>query len=419
MAREGVGQVNCSYPVKLNMKPQTNPQVKTKLEKLCQPFIEKVAVIGAGLGGLAVAVALRQLGYDVQVYEKAQDFRPVGGGLGLLPNGLNFLEAIEPGIVEIIKNSGCEVSTTVLKNTQGETIRASPASRFQEKYGQPLITVWWWRLQQILASKLPSENIHLNHRCIGFEQDAHGISIYFDNGEQVSADLLIGADGINSAVREYLIGDGKPRYLGSMSWRTVIKCNQELLNPGELGFIKGDKEFMYLLNVGDGYISWLYRKLSPDYTLSQDGAEVKSRVLKQLVDWGESLRSLVEATPAEQILETPICDRLPLKSWSQGRVTLLGDAAHPMAPALGQGANSTFEDAYELALCFSSASSIQEALATYEQRRIPRTQLIQTRSALGEMRYYTTDTEVSDKQMQEQSQMSSEEFQDWVFNYKP
>jgi salicylate hydroxylase len=381
--------------------------------------IKKVAIIGAGLGGLAVAIALRKLGCDVQVYEKAQDFRPVGGGLGLLPNGLNFLDAIVPGIVATIKNSGCEVKVSVLKNTQGETIRTNPGSRFEDKYGQPLITVWWWRLQQILASKLPSENIHLNHRCIGFEQEEDHVFIYFENGKKVSADLLIGGDGINSVVREALIGDGKPRYLGSMSWRTVIKCHQELLNPGELGFVKGDQEFMYLLNVGDGHISWLYRKLSPDYTLSQHAGEVKSRVLNQLADWGESLRSLVEATPAERILEGPICDRLPLKSWSKGRVTLLGDAAHPMAPALGQGANSTFEDAYELALCFSQASSIEEALATYEQRRIPRTELIQNRSALGETRYYATNSEPLDQQMQEQSQMTSEEYQDWVFNYKP
>lgn len=401
------------------MNLHASAEKNTQIEKSSQPLIEKVAIIGAGLGGLAVAVALRKLEYDVQIYEKAQDFRPVGGGLGLLPNGLNFLDAIKPGIVETIKNSGCEVSTTLLKNTQGETIRTNPGSRFGNKYGQPLITVWWWHLQQILVSKLPSESIHLNHRCIGFEQDEHCVSISFDNGKKVSSDLLIGADGINSIIREGLIGDGKPRYLGSMSWRSVIKCKQEILNPDELGFVKGDKEFMYLLNVGDGYISWLYRKCLPDCIVSQDAGEVKSQVLSQLADWGESLRSLVEATPAERILEGPICDRLPLKSWSKGRVTLLGDAAHPMAPALGQGANSTFEDAYELALCCSQASSIEAALNTYEQRRIPRTELIQNRSALGEMRYYTTDTEAIERQMQERSQMTIEEYQDWVFNYKP
>ena len=284
------------------MKPHASAQEKTQIKKLSQPLVKKVAIIGAGLGGLAVAVSLRKLGYNVQVYEKAQDFRPVGGGLGLLPNGLNCLNAIDPEIVKLLKDSGCEVSKTVLKNTQGETIRTNPVSRYKDKYGQPLVTVWWWRLQQVLASKLPSDVIHLNHRCIGFKQDDNGVEIYFDATSKVSADLLIGADGINSAIREVLIGDGKPRYLGSMSWRAVIKCNQQILNPGELGFVKGNKEFMYLLNVGDGYISWLYRKLSPDCTLSQNVAGVKSRVLYQLADWGESLRSLVEATPEQQIL---------------------------------------------------------------------------------------------------------------------
>lgn len=382
-------------------------------------LIEKVAIIGAGLGGLAVAIALRKLGYDVQVYDKAQDFRPVGGGLGLLPNGLNFLDAIAPGIVETIKNSSCVVHTTVLKNTQGETIRTNPTNRYRDKYGQPLTTVWWWRLQQILASKLPAENIHLNHRCIGFEQDDQSVQISFDNGEQVSADLLIGCDGINSVIREILIGDGKPRYLNSMSWRTVVKCEQEVLNPGEMGFVKGDQEFMYLLNVGEGYISWLYRHLSPNMIISSNANEAKSYVLNKIANWGNSLTSLVEATPAEQISEHPICDHLPLNSWSKGRVTLLGDAAHPMSPSIGQGANSTFEDAYELALCFSQASSIQEALTNYEQRRIPRTQLIQNRSYLGEIRYYTNDTEAIDQQMQAQSNMTSEEFQNWVFNHQP
>lgn len=400
----------------MNTSPTHN---RTELEQLSKPLIKKVAIIGAGLGGLAVAIALRKLGYDVQVYEKAQDFRPVGGGLGLLPNGLNFLNAIAPGIVETIKSSGCVVHTSVLKNTQGENIRINPAKKYQDQYAQPLTTVWWWRLQQILASQLPAENIHLNHRCIGFEQDDQTVKISFENGEKVSADLLIGCDGINSIIREFMIGDGKPRYLNSMSWRTVIKYEQELLNPGEMGFVKGEQEFMYLLNVGEGYISWLYRHFSPDMIISQNPNDAKSYILNKIAHWGKSLRSLVEATPAAQISENPICDRLPLNSWTRGRVTLLGDAAHPMAPAAGQGANSTFEDAYELALCFSQASRIEDALANYEQRRIPRTQLIQNRSALGEMGYYATDRTEIDKQIQEQSNMTSEEYSTWVFNYKP
>ncbi|MBK1989947.1 FAD-dependent monooxygenase [Sphaerospermopsis aphanizomenoides BCCUSP55] len=381
---------------------------------------KKVAIIGAGLGGLAVAIALRKLGYDVQVYEKAQDFRPVGAGLGLFPNGLNFLDAIAPGIVETIKNSGCVVKTSVLKNIQGETIRANPANSYQDKYSQPLTTVWWWRLQQILASQLPAENIHLNHRCINFEQDEHSVNIFFENGKKVSADLLIGCDGINSVVRETLIGDGKPRYLQSMSWRTVIKYNQEIINPDEIGFVKGNnQDFMFLVNAGEGDISWVYRRFSADMVISKNAEEAKSRVLSNIADWGESLRSLVEATPAAQISENPMFDRLPLNSWTRGRVTLLGDAAHPMSPSLGQGANSSFEDAYELALFLSQSSTIEEALTNYEQRRIPRLQLIQNRSFLGEMGYYATDREAIEKQMQQQSNMTNEEFQNWLLNYKP
>ncbi len=377
----------------------------------------RIAIIGAGLGGLACAIALHKKGYNVQVYEKAQDFHPVGGGLGLLPNGLRSLDTIEPGIVEEIKNSGCHVRQSVLKNTQGETIRTSPGNRFEDKYDFPLITVWWWRLQQILASKLPTNIIHLNHRCTNFSQDNEGVDIYFDGKETIRADFLIGADGIKSAVRANLIKDGEPRYLQSMSWRAVIKCNQQLLNPGELGFVRGYREFMYLLNVGDGDIAWLYRQLSLLPSLSINKDEAKSRVLHKIVEWGKPLRSLVEATPSERILEAPICDRLPLESWSQGRVTLLGDAAHPMAPALGQGSNSTFEDAWVLGECLSNASDIGEALANYEQRRIPRIKIIQTRSAEGEMRYYETESEKSARENQQQSEMTGEDFSNWLHNY--
>lgn len=397
-----------------------NKQEKAQIEKLSTPIAENVAIIGAGPGGLATAIALQQQGFNVQVYEKAQEFRPAGTGLGLLPNGLNCLDAIAPGIVESLKHSGCQVRQAILKDITGETIRVNPTSRYLQKYGQPLVTVWWWRLQQVLATRLSSGIIHLNHHCIGFEQNDSSVELYFDNGNKVHVDLVIGADGLNSAIRKNLIGDGKPNYVGSMCWRSVIKYNHELLNPDEMAFIKGNQQIMYLLNVGDGHICWITRKLSPDCSLSHSATEVKSRVLNELAGWGESLRAMVEATEAEQIIEGPICDRPPLTSWSKGRVTLLGDAAHPMAPTMAQGANTTFEDAYELAYCLSQSSSIKEALSSYEKCRIDRTQVIQSRSRLAEMRYYEADREISSRQINERSpQTTNDEFQDWLYNYNP
>ncbi len=284
--------------------------MKTNLtQKLSK--VEKIAIIGAGPGGLAAAIALRNIGFDVQVYERAQDFRPAGTGLGLSPNGLNCLDAIAPGIVEALAISGCSVHNSVFKSMTGETIRTNPINNL-EKYGQPLVTVWWWRLQQTLASRLPSDTIHLNHRCIGFEQNENGVEIYFDSGKTVYADLLIGADGVNSIIRETLFGEGQPNYVGSMCWRAVIEYRHKLSDSHELVFIKGNKQFMFILDVGEGYTSWISRKFSPDYSLSHSADQVKSRILNELTGWDESFRAMVEATPAEQIWEGAICDRPPL-----------------------------------------------------------------------------------------------------------
>jgi salicylate hydroxylase len=204
-----------------------------------------------------------------------------------------------------------------------------------------------------------------------------------------------------------------------MSWRAVTKCKQELLNSDELVFIRKDKQFMFLLNVGDGNISWITRKFSPDCSVSKNAVEAKSRLLEELAEWGEPIRALVEATTTEQIIETPIYDRPPINSWSQGRVTLLGDAAHPMAPAMGQGANTTFEDACELTYCISQSSSIEEAFVSYEKSRIERTKIIQIRSAAGEMRYYETDEERASRQAPQESQTNNDEFQQWLYSYNP
>jgi salicylate hydroxylase len=383
-----------------------------------RPIVHKVAVIGGGLGGLATAIALRKQGIDAHVYERAKEFRPVGAGLALFSNGLNSLDAISPGIVENLKRASCPLNQSVFKKHTGETITQNTTTH-QEKYGQPTLVFWWWRLQQVLACALPPEAIHLDYRCIGFEQDEKGVTAYFDGDKSVRADLLIGADGINSPVRKTLIGDGEPRYLGSMSWRAVIEYNHELLNPNELIFMKGEQKLIYFLDVGGGYRCWTVRALMPKSPVHESAAEIKSRIVDQFSGWWEPLRGLVGATDPEQIVFAPICDRLPLKSWSQGRVTLLGDAAHPMSPSLAHGANTTFEDAYELAQCLSQSSSIAEALTTYENRRIPRTQVIQARSALTEQRSYVTNLGTQDPEKAARERVALEEFQSWVYRYDP
>lgn len=379
----------------------------------------KVAIIGAGLGGLAVALALRKQRIEGQVYEKARSLRPVGAGLTLFPNGLNSLYAIDAGIVESLKSAGSQTSMVNLKKSTGEIIMQSPLT-LEEKYGQPVLNIRWSRLQEILASALPPDAIHLNCRCIGFEQNDKGVEVCFDDGNKVQADLLIGADGINSVVRQTLIEDGPPCYSGRLSWRAVIKYRHELLHADESTFMIGpDGKNFTLIDVGGGYIFWSAGALSTDEHSVQSAAEVKSRVFEVFAGWAEPMQAIVEATDANDIVERPIYDRPPLQSWSKGRVTLLGDAAHPVVPVLGQGANTAFEDAWELGECLSHAPSIEAALANYENSRIQRTQVIQARSAFQGARSYDADSGTFLRGVAEQAQMNQSEFEEWLYNYKP
>ncbi|NJM19060.1 MAG: NAD(P)-binding protein [Richelia sp. RM2_1_2] len=382
-----------------------------------QKLIKNTTVIGAGIGGLAVALALRKQGIEVQVYEKAQQLLPVGAGLTLFPNGLNTLEAISPGIVKSLIDAGSPTHQVNIKKSSGETIFPQP-QKLLEKYGQPMLNIRWSRLQEILASKLPKDIIYLNHRFVNFKQDEDSVQLEFANGKTLETNLLIGCDGINSAVRETLFKDGLPRYARRLSWRAVIEYSHELLPSNEVFIITSNTGKIFtIIDVGGGYIFWSAGMLSEDdFAPSQ---QVKSRVLQEYSGWAEPVQAIIQATPADKIVERPICDRPPLQCWSQGKVTLLGDAAHPMIPSLGQGANTAFEDGWELANYLSHSDNLETALAQYEESRIERTQIIQARSAIQGSRSYEADSDKFLSKAMQQTQLSQSEFEDWLYNYNP
>lgn len=377
-----------------------------------------ISIVGGGIGGLATAIALLKHGFNVQVYERAEALRSIGAGLTLTPNGLNSLDAIQPGIVESLKQVGSPMNKFTLKRSTGEAIASTPITVMQQ-YGQPMLNIRWSRLQAILASALPPEIIHLQHYCVGFKQLDNSVRLLFPGERIVDTDLLIGADGINSSVRQTLIGDGFPNYADRVSWRGIVQFEHERLSANTSSlFTAADGKNFLIVDVGEGYTFWSASALSIDDFVHQWAKTPKNRVLERFGEWAEPVGALIKATPANSIVERPICDRPPLKRWSEGRVTLLGDAAHPVVPSLGQGANMAFEDADELATCLATASNIEAALKAYENSRIPRTAIIYERSATVGYRSYQSDSEKTLSEMIN-SQISQDEFQAWLYRYQP
>jgi salicylate hydroxylase len=378
-----------------------------------------IAIVGGGIGGLATANALLSKGFNVRVYERAQVLRPIGAGLSLTPNGLNSLEAIRAGSVQLLKQAGSPLATLVLKRSTGETL-SSKQIETEQHYGQPMLNIQWSKLQAILASTLPPEIIQLDRRCVGFEQLEDRLTVYFSDGTVIQPDLLVGADGINSVVRQNLIGDGFPNFVERVSWRAVIKYDHKLLSPNTATLITApDGKNCSLIDVGEGYTFWSASMRSTDDFVNRRDTDAKTRVLERFAQWVEPVGEIITATPAEDIVERPLCDRSPLQHWSKGRVTLLGDAAHPVVPSLGQGANMAFEDAYKLAECLDRAPNIAAAFAAYEQSRIPRTTAIYDRSADVGRRAYQPDSETIFKEMMKPSQMEQNDFDAWLYSYQP
>lgn len=374
-----------------------------------------VAIIGAGPGGLAIAHALLKLGLNARVYERAKKLRPMGAALGLFPNAYHALEAIDPDLCDRILAVGVEPSKQIVQNAKGDILfeGESPFSNLKDKYGKPFQWMGWYNLQHVLRETLPSDIVCLDRCCTGFTQNRDRVTVHFDDRESVTAGLLVGADGINSIVRQALLDDGPPRYMNTMSWRAVIDRGERFSDPGEFRLISGEGKNFAIIDVGGGATCWTATALSSSDRLCDTLEEAKMRVLEEFKGWPDPVENIVRETDASRIVERGICDRLPVEKWGKGRVTLLGDAAHPMRPALGQGTGMAFEDAYELAAGLRSASCIEAAIEQYESDRIPRTKILQERAVSEGEKAYQKDR--PDKLASASKNWTPDEFADWLY----
>ena len=330
----------------------------------------KTNVIGAGIGGLTTALALEQKGIDVDVYERSAVLTDVGAGISLWPNALKALYQL--GLRPALDGVSFVSMDGAVRNSDGTVLSRTTADQFIARLGLPVVAFHPADLLAVLVDAARDIAIHTGHEARDVEQDADGVTVRFANGAGARGDVLIGADGLRSVVRDRLGVPGGLKYSGYTAWRGTAPFEPAGLMAGEtlgsgqrfgLAPIHGNRVYWYATdNVNEGQ--------------REPPIETKTRLTRLFGDWHQPIPELIRSTAEDTILRNDIYDRDPVERWGSGRITLLGDAAHPMTPNLGQGACQAIEDALVLSHLLSTGPDVPSSLRRYESERIPRTRSI-------------------------------------------
>lgn len=328
----------------------------------------RILVIGAGIGGLTTAIALRRQGHGALVLERVRQLQEVGAGLTLWPNAMRALRQL--GIADAVAAVGSPVFSSDIRSWRGEVLSQPPIHELEQRSGEVGIALHRAHLQRVLLDALDDGMLRLDAECCGFSQDAHGVTAILSGGRTEHGDVLIGADGIWSTIRAQLLGKTKPRYAGYLALRAIVPSDYQ----GHLFEAWGQGRRFGIVPIGDGQVYW-FATLNSSEEASSNRVS-KSAIVRRFEGWQAPIPALVESAQEDAILQQPVYDRPPTNHWGEGRVTLLGDAAHPTTPNLGQGACQAIEDAVALAACLSGATDIPLALRAYESQRAKRTRAI-------------------------------------------
>lgn len=339
----------------------------------------RIGVIGGGIGGLAAARAMLMRGMEVVVFEQASGPTELGGGLVLTPNALVALRAL--GLEARVLADGFESTSRVVRSWRsGRVIVRDSFERYRTLFGATSATIHRGDMQKLLAEFMPERALRLAARCTDVESRQHAAVARFADGSEFEADVVVGADGIHSAVRSSVFGPENAHFTGLMCWRGLVDSRllpQGLVSPEQSAWWGPHGHAVHYYVRRGELLNWVAHIETDSWTEeSWSTPGYLPEVLATYKHWNHQLTSIFEVT--ERCYKWALYDREPLRAWSHGRVTLLGDSAHAMLPYLAQGAAQSIEDGCVLAAVLANAPGEPEAaLKRYEALRLPRTSRIQ------------------------------------------
>lgn len=322
----------------------------------------KIAIIGGGIAGLTFARCISD-DYEIHIFEKKQEFGEVGAAISVFPNALCVMDEI--GLLDNILNTSGKFENVYLKTDKGNIL-----SKSTPKSDYPVICIHRANLHKILLTDI-NAHLHINSgvkKLINLDNGQ--VEILLKNGKSSVFDAVIGADGIHSIVRKHIINDGDPIFRGYNIWRGVVKTNFDIGYASET-YGKGQR--VGIVPIKDGVYGW-WATYNEEFLKDDEPEGTKQKLKRLFGNWHYPIPELIENT--ENILKNSLSDRKPHKGWTSGNITLIGDAAHPTTPNLGQGGCMAIEGAYLLAKCINKYGLSPKAYEIYEKHQFPRSQEI-------------------------------------------
>jgi len=355
----------------------------------------EIGILGGGIAGLSVALALRHQGFNPRVYERRAGPATMGAGVTLWPNASFVLD--ELGLLQDIEAIGGRPLTMRRQDAEGNALGGLDIGLLDRTMGYPTYTVLRRHLQAVLLDHAARAGIpvEFGHRAVGIELDAHGRAVaHFENGASIRPDLLIGADGrMASVARKFVAGDNTPIYQGFVNWIGVAHAPHALVDDMSIQDFWGAGERFGCVPVRPELVYWAAAQARP-LNNATPTADMRKEVVDLFAQWPAPVSSIIRATPENAIRLIAVHDLEPLPTWSRANVLLVGDAAHAPLPTSGQGACQALEDAWHLARCLAGASGgLDEIFQAFAKIRAPKTARLAEQGRVFARGLFATDTE--------------------------